>query len=52
MGEKRRMYKLLVGKPEGKTPLGRQRSRWTDNIKMDVFRDRLECCGLDWSGLE
>jgi hypothetical protein len=35
MGEKRNAYRLLIGKPEGKTPLGRQRSRWVDNIRMD-----------------
>jgi hypothetical protein len=48
MGEKRNVYRLLVGKPEG--PLGRPRRRWIDNIKMDLFRDRSECCGLDWFG--
>jgi hypothetical protein len=36
MGEKRNMYRLLVGKPEGKRPLGRQRRKWIDNIKMDL----------------
>jgi hypothetical protein len=36
MGEKRNAYKLLVGKPEGKRPLGRPRSRRVDNIKMDL----------------
>jgi hypothetical protein len=50
MGEKRSVYRLLVGKPEGKRPLGRPRCRWIDNIKMDLFRDRIRCCGLDWSG--
>jgi hypothetical protein len=50
MGQKRNVYRLLVGKPEGKRPLGRPRRRWMDNIKMDIFRDRIECCGLDWSG--
>jgi hypothetical protein len=35
MGEKRNAYRLLVGKPEGKRPLGRPRRRWVDNIKMD-----------------
>jgi hypothetical protein len=35
MGEKRNTYRLLVGKPEGKRPLGRPRRRWVDNIKMD-----------------
>jgi hypothetical protein len=50
MGEKRNVNRLLVGKPEGKRPLGRLRRRWIDNIKMDLFRDRIECCGLDWFG--
>jgi hypothetical protein len=36
MGEKRNAYRLLVGKPEGKSPLGRPRCRWVDNIKMDL----------------
>jgi hypothetical protein len=36
MGEKRAVYRLLVGKPEGRTPLGRPRRRWADNIKMDI----------------
>ena len=36
MGEGRGVHKLLVGKPEGKRPLGRPRSRWEDNIKMDL----------------
>jgi hypothetical protein len=35
MGEKRNVYRLLVGKPEGKRPLGRPRRRWMDNAKMD-----------------
>jgi hypothetical protein len=50
MGEKRYMYRLLVGKAEGKRPLGRPRRRWIDSIKMDPFRDTIECCGLDWFG--
>jgi hypothetical protein len=50
MGEKRKVYRLLVGKTEGKRPLGRPRRRWIDNIKMDLFRERSQCCGLDWSG--
>jgi hypothetical protein len=37
MGEKRNVYRLLVGKPEGKRPLGRPRCRWIDNIKMDLL---------------
>jgi hypothetical protein len=37
MGEKRHVYRLLVGKPEGKRPLGSPRRRWIDNIKMDLL---------------
>jgi hypothetical protein len=36
MGEKRNAYTLLVGKPEGRRPLGRLRRRWVDNVKMDL----------------
>jgi hypothetical protein len=36
-GEKRNVYRLLVGKTEGKRPLGRLRRRWIDNIKMDLL---------------
>jgi hypothetical protein len=36
MGEGRGVYSILVGRPEGKRPLGRTRSRWEDNIKMDL----------------
>ena len=36
MGQGRRVYRVLVGKPEGKRPLGRPRHRWEDNIKMDL----------------
>jgi hypothetical protein len=36
MGEKRSVYRLLVGKPEGRRPLGRPRHRWVDNIRMDL----------------
>jgi hypothetical protein len=35
-GEKRNAYRLLMGKPEGKRPLGRPRRRWLDNIRMDL----------------
>jgi hypothetical protein len=35
-GEERGVHRVLVGKPEGKRPLGRPRSRWEDNIKMDI----------------
>jgi hypothetical protein len=51
MGEKRNMCRLLVGKPEGKRPLGRPRCRWTDNIKMDFLEKGLgvvDCIGLAW----
>jgi len=36
MGERRGVYRILVGKPEGKRPLGRLRRRWEDNIKLDL----------------
>jgi hypothetical protein len=36
MGEKRNAYRILMGKPEGRRPLGRPRRRWVDNIKMDL----------------
>jgi hypothetical protein len=36
-GEKKNAYRLLVGKPAGKRPLGRPRRRWVDNIKMDLL---------------
>jgi hypothetical protein len=50
MGEKRNTYRLLVGKPEARIPLGRRRRRWVDNIKMDLGEIGWEWCGLDWSG--
>ena len=37
MGERRGVHRVLVGKPEGKRPLGRPRRRWENNIKMDVW---------------
>jgi hypothetical protein len=49
MGEKRNVYRLLVGKSEGKRPLGRPRRRWINNIKMDVFEIGLSV--VDWIGL-
>jgi hypothetical protein len=49
MGEKRNAYTLLVGKPEGKRPLGRPRRRWVDNIKMDLLE--IGWGGVDWIGL-
>jgi hypothetical protein len=49
MGEKRKVYMLLVGKPEGKRPLGRPRRRRMDNIKMDLLEIGLSV--VDWIGL-
>jgi hypothetical protein len=49
MGEKRNSYMILVGKPEEKTPLRRQRHMWMDNIKMD-FRE-IGGGGIDWIDL-
>ena len=49
MEEGRGLYKVLVGKPEGKRPLGRSRRRWEDNIKMDFQKVR-RVCG-DWMEL-
>jgi hypothetical protein len=46
MGEERKVYKVLVGKPEGKRPLGRPRRRWEDGIRMDLREIGLE--GVDW----
>jgi hypothetical protein len=44
MGEKRNAYSILVGKPEGKRPLGRPRCRWMDSIKMDLRE-------IGWDGI-
>jgi hypothetical protein len=49
MGEKRNMYRLLVGKPEGRRPLGRPRRRWVDNIRMDLVE--VGWGDVDWIGL-
>jgi len=49
MGEERRVYRVLVGKPEGKRPLGRPRHRWVDNIRMDL--QEVGCGYMDWIGL-
>jgi hypothetical protein len=49
MGEERGMYRILVRKPEGKTPLGKPRHRWEDNIRMDL--QEVGCGGMDWIGL-
>jgi hypothetical protein len=49
MGEKRNVYRLLVGKPEGKRPLGRPRHSWIDNIKMELIEIGLSV--VEWIGL-
>jgi hypothetical protein len=46
MGEERKVYKVLVGKPEGRRPLGRPRRRWEDGFRMDLREIGLE--GVDW----
>jgi hypothetical protein len=46
MGEDRKVYKVLVGKPEGKRSLGKPRSRWEDEIRMDLREIGLGC--VDW----
>ena len=49
MGEEREVYRVLVGKPERKRPLGRRRRRWVDNIRMDL--QGVGCVYMDWIGL-
>jgi hypothetical protein len=49
MGEERGAYRVLVGKPEGKRPLGRPRRRWVNNIRMDL--QEVGCGYMDWIGL-
>jgi hypothetical protein len=46
MGEERKVYKVLVGKPEGKRPFGRPRRRWEDGIRMDLME--IDLGGVDW----
>jgi len=46
MGEKRGVYRVFMGKPEGKRPLGKPRRRWDDNIKMDL--QEVVCGVMDW----
>jgi hypothetical protein len=48
MGEKGNANRLLVGKPEGKGPLGRPRCRWVENIKIDLLE--IGWGGVDWTG--
>jgi len=46
MGERRGLYRVLVGRPKGKRQLGRPRHRWEENIKMDL--QEVGCGGMDW----
>jgi hypothetical protein len=48
-GERRGVYKVLVGKLKGKRPFGRPRRRWEDNIKMDL--KEVGCRSMNWNGL-
>jgi len=49
MGEERGVYRVLVGKSEGRRPMGRPRRRWVDNIRMDL--QEVGCGYMDWIGL-
>jgi len=49
MGEERGVYRVLVGKPEGRRPTGRPRRRCVDNIRMDL--QEVGCVYMDWIGL-
>ena len=49
MGEERVVYRVLVGKPEGRKTLGRPRRSWVDNIRMDL--QEVGCVYVDWIGL-
>ena len=49
MGESREVYRVLVGKPEGKRPLGRPSRRWEHNIKMNL--QEVGCGGMEWINL-
>jgi len=49
MGDERGVYRVLVGKPEGRKPLGRPRCRWVENIRMDL--QEVGCGYMDWIGL-
>jgi hypothetical protein len=49
MGEERGVYRVLVGKPEGKRSLERPRHRWVDNIRTDL--QEVGCGYMDWTGL-
>jgi hypothetical protein len=49
MGEERGVYRVLLGKPEGRKPMGRPRSRWVDNIRMDL--QKVGCGYMNWIAL-
>ena len=49
MGEERGVYRVLLGKPEGKRPMGRPRRRWVDNIRIDL--QEVGCGYMAWIGL-
>jgi len=49
MGEERGVYRVLLGKPEGRRPLGRPKCRWVDNIRMDL--QEVGCGYMDWIGV-
>jgi hypothetical protein len=49
MGDRRGPYRVLVGKPVGKRPIGRPRRKWEDNIKMDL--QEMRWAGMDWISL-
>ena len=49
MGEEKEVYRVLVGKPEGKRPMGRPRRRWVDNIRMEL--QKVGCGYMGWIGL-
>jgi len=51
MGEEKGVYRVLVGKPEGRRPLGRPRSRWVDNITSRMVLQEVRCGHMDWIGL-
>ena len=50
MGERGGLYSVLVGKHDGRRPLGRPRRRWEDNVKMDL--QEVGCAGMDWIDLK
>ena len=49
MGEEREVYRVLLGRLEGRRPLGRPRRRWVDNIRTDL--QEVGCGYMDWTGL-